>query len=265
MKRMMNVLIVPDEGGPARRLNVPTYLVRFAAWLILLILIGLAIAFFSYARFLQKAFDWDRLSAENERLREENRRILRVTNEVEDSRQLLVKIIRSMQGEEAVSPNQAVAPGGEPIPLSDEAIDLLKRKVQTPEIFLREEKPSLLPIKGFISQRYLEDPLFSDRSHRGVDIAGRMGAPVVAAASGRVIFEGWTITYGKCLMIAHAGGYLTFYGHNRMNLKKTGDEVKRGEPVALLGTTGVSTAPHVHFEVWKDGSSIDPLKVLKLD
>lgn len=266
MIRRMNVLIVPDEGGPARRLNVPTFLIRIAAWLILLVVIGLVAAFFSYARFIQKAFDWDRLATDNQKLRDENHRILRVVREVQDSRQVLINIVRSLQEERPTLPDSlrnsmlARSAGG----LSDEALAVLKGRTHTPEQFLAYGLPTLTPLKGFLSQRYFEDLLFPDRSHRGVDIAGKLGAPIVAAATGRVVFEGWTPYYGNCLMLVHSNGYTTFYGHNRVNLKKVGNEAKRGEPIALLGNSGRSSAPHLHFEVWKDGASMDPLKLIQL-
>jgi len=263
--RRMNVLIVPDEGGPARRLNIPTFLIRVAAWLLLIVIIGLVVAFFGYARFIHKAFDWDRLAKENEQLRDTNRRIVRVAKEVADSRQALVNVVRSLQ-EEHRSPRDSVRLGGGigRGNLSDEALALLKGRLHSPEQFLSYGLPSLMPVMGFISQRFSDDPLFPERSHRGIDIAGRTGAPVAAAASGRVIFEGWTPYFGNCIILSHGGTYNSFYGHNKLNMKRVGEEVKRGEPIALLGTSGRSSAPHVHFEIWKDGVAVDPMKVLQI-
>ena len=148
--------------------------------------------------------------------------------------------------------------------LSEEALAVLKGQSHTPEQFLACGLSTLMPVRGFISQRFVQDNLFPERSHRGIDIAGKLGAPLVAAAAGKVLFDAWSPFFGNCRMIAHRDGYLTFYGHNKINLKKVQDEVKRGEPIALLGTSGNSSAPHLHFEIWKDGEPVDPLKMLQV-
>jgi len=261
MMRRVNVLIVPDEGGPAHRLNVPVFLVRGAAWMILLLIVGLIAAFFSYNSFIQKAFDWDRLAADNEKLRDENHRVLQAARELEESRRALARALHSAQSArlDANNPYQNRITAGKSA-LSEESLALLEIRDYSADRLLSDRLPTLAPLKGFISQRFFDDPILPERSHRGVDIAGRLGAPIVAATHGRVVFEGWTPYYGNCLMIIHGDGYQTFYGHCQVNLKKAGDEVLRGEPIALVGTTGHSSAPHLHYEIWKDGVSVDPLK-----
>jgi len=259
----MNVLIVPDEGGQSRRLNLPIFVLKFAGWFMLILALAVIAALLSYSRFALKALDWNRLAAENERLTLENRRVLRVTREVAESRSNLVHLIQTFRTQKKPFTDSlvaAISSGG----LSEEASSLLLDQVRSPSQLMRQDFPTLMPVTGFLSQRFLEDPIFPERNHLGLDIAGKEGTPVVAAASGNVIFEGWTSYFGNCLILAHRDGYLTFYGHSSQNLKRLTDEVKRGEPVALLGSTGYSSAPHLHFEVWKDGAPIDPLKVLNL-
>ncbi len=99
--------------------------------------------------------------------------------------------------------------------------------------------------------------------HLGVDIAVRAGSPVVAAADGTVIFSDWTMETGYTIAIAHSGGWISFYKHNQALLKKVGDRVHAGEPIALAGGTGLlARGPHLHFELWHDGTAIDPLQVI---
>src|ERR1041384_2509597 len=96
-----------------------------------------------------------------------------------------------------------------------------------------------------------------------VDFAGKEGSAVTAAADGRVIFSGWTYDNGYTLMIAHAGGIVTVYKHNQSILKNTGAAVKRGELIALMGSTGrTSSGSHLHFEVWKNGIADNPQRYL---
>ncbi|MEP0823554.1 MAG: M23 family metallopeptidase, partial [Ignavibacterium sp.] len=95
--------------------------------------------------------------------------------------------------------------------------------------------------------------------HFGLDIAGTLGTPVNAAADGYVVFAGWTVDEGYVMILSHTDGFLTFYKHNQTLLKGANVFVKRGEPIALLGNSGrMSSGPHLHFEIWKDGTPVDP-------
>jgi murein DD-endopeptidase MepM/ murein hydrolase activator NlpD len=114
--------------------------------------------------------------------------------------------------------------------------------------------PLIVPAEGYVTQRF--DPA---NNHFGIDIAAKRGTPVFAAADGSVLFAGWTYDDGNMLIIAHGGGYVTVYKHNQTLLRTSQTRVGRGEPVALLGTSGrTSLGPHLHFEVWKDGIPQDP-------
>jgi len=118
--------------------------------------------------------------------------------------------------------------------------------------------PTLLPVDGIMSADY-ENILYSDPAqHRGIDIAADLGKPVRASADGVVIFSGWTYDLGNLMIIYHGDGFYTYYGHNEQLLLKRGSMVKKGEVIGLLGNSGVSSAPHLHFEIWKDGIALDP-------
>ena len=99
------------------------------------------------------------------------------------------------------------------------------------------------------------------KMHTGVDISGSgvNGKNVVAAADGKVITAGWLGGYGYAVMIDHGGGVVTLYGHSSKLLVKVGDQVKAGQTIMKVGTTGNSTGPHLHFEVRIDGKYVDPL------
>lgn len=94
----LNVVIVPDEGGKARRFNIPVLWLKIAAGVGGVLVIGLIIGIVSYARFAHKALDWDRLSKENERLSKENQRIVQVAKELEKSRVILKRIVKTLGG-----------------------------------------------------------------------------------------------------------------------------------------------------------------------
>ncbi|MGN0735854.1 MAG: murein hydrolase activator EnvC family protein [Anaerovoracaceae bacterium] len=95
--------------------------------------------------------------------------------------------------------------------------------------------------------------------HTGIDIGCSAGKDIVAAASGKVIMSKVYGGYGNCVMIDHGGGIVTLYGHASKLLVSEGQTVKRGQTIALVGSTGRSTGPHLHFEVRKNGEYINPM------
>lgn len=99
--------------------------------------------------------------------------------------------------------------------------------------------------------------------HTGLDIPAPLGTNVVAAADGEVIYSGTLGTYGKAVIIDHGGGIVTLYGHNSYLVVSEGDKVSRGDVIAKVGNTGVSTGPHCHFEVRENGVYVDPIPWLK--
>ncbi|PIE68075.1 MAG: metalloendopeptidase [Deltaproteobacteria bacterium] len=123
--------------------------------------------------------------------------------------------------------------------------------------------PSIRPVKGWISSRfgYRRSPFTGRRGlHRGIDIAARAGTPIIAPADGIVTYSGRKGLMGNMATIDHGFGMITRYGHLKKCLKKKGERVKRGETLALVGNTGRSTGPHLHYEVHLNGVPVNPEK-----
>jgi len=128
--------------------------------------------------------------------------------------------------------------------------------------FEEQRSPRARPVtRGWLSSAYGKrvDPITGNPGwHRGVDFAGKAGSAVVAVAGGVVTHSGDRYGYGKLVEINHGDGYVTRYGHHQDVLVKVGDVVKKGQQIGLMGSTGRSTGPHVHFEVIRDGRPENP-------
>ncbi len=107
---------------------------------------------------------------------------------------------------------------------------------------------------GMRSDPYTHDPRF----HRGVDIAASTGSPIRAAQAGTVLYSGSMKGYGNTVIIEHEGGFRTLYAHAASNLVTAGQVVKSLEVIGIVGSTGRSTGPHLHFELQREGESVDP-------
>jgi murein DD-endopeptidase MepM/ murein hydrolase activator NlpD len=125
--------------------------------------------------------------------------------------------------------------------------------------------PSLHPTRGWISSNfgYRVSPFTGRKEfHRGLDIATREGTSIIAPADGVVTYSGKKWLMGNMITIDHGYGMVTRYGHISKLLKKKGNRVKRGEVIALVGNTGRSTGPHLHYEVRLNGVPVNPAKYI---
>lgn len=122
-----------------------------------------------------------------------------------------------------------------------------------------------VPTAGRVTSRFgsrLHPVLGYRRFHAGIDFGASYGTGIVAADSGKVIFSGWYGGYGNSVIIDHGGGLTTLYAHaSRLNVRE-GQTVSKGQSIAAVGSTGLSTGPHLHFEVRRNGSPIDPMGFL---
>ena len=121
--------------------------------------------------------------------------------------------------------------------------------------------PKGWPVAGRISSPYgyREHPQTGLQDfHSGMDIASDPGTPVKATADGIVSFSGWSGGSGNLVALEHGLGFSTYYAHNRLVIVKAGQKVKRGDILGYVGSTGNSTGPHLHYEIWKEGRSLNP-------
>lgn len=158
-------------------------------------------------------------------------------------------------------------------------IELLKEQIKKTveevgaiQDFLRQQKdiymatPKGWPIIGRVTSYFgqRENPIHGkEEFHSGVDISANSGTPIKATADGVVSFSGWIAGNGNLVVIEHGFGYSTLYAHNRLNVVKVGQKVKRGDIIAYVGSTGNATGPHLHYEVWHNGKAVNPMTFIK--
>ncbi|MFQ3574410.1 MAG: M23 family metallopeptidase [Thermodesulfovibrionales bacterium] len=126
--------------------------------------------------------------------------------------------------------------------------------------------PNVWPVEGRVTSHFgsRANPITGrDEIHTGIDISAPSGSNVIATADGIVSFSGWSAGNGNLVVIEHGMGFTTLYAHNSKNLVPEGQRVKRGDKIALVGSTGNTTGPHLHYEVWYKGKAVDPMKYLK--
>lgn len=148
----------------------------------------------------------------------------------------------------------------------EEELEILEN-LMTDSTFHRKHFPNGWPVnEGWLSSGYgyRNDPFSGRRAfHAGVDIASRKGAPIHAVAGGIVTFAGVRSGYGLMVEITHGNGYITRYAHALAKTVAAGDRVEKGDIVAVVGSSGRSTGAHLHFEVVRNGRSVNPRKYLR--
>jgi len=219
----------------------------------------------------------NRLQAENEQF-ETSIATLRDRLDTFDSRtQRLASAlgIREMQGLEPAAGGPPDAVPGDPVQgLLDEELESLSVRTDGLEQSLEqladtwEEReqmlastPSVMPVRGWFSDGYgwRKDPITGKRVfHQGLDIVAPVGAVVRAPGDGVVTRATRTAGYGKMVDLSHGFGYRTRYGHLSELLVKAGQKVRRGDPIGRVGSTGRSTGPHLHYEVYREGARVNP-------
>jgi len=118
-----------------------------------------------------------------------------------------------------------------------------------------------MPVAGRLTSTFgmrVHPVLGFRRMHKGLDIAAAYGSPIRAAMDGTVTMAGWAGGYGNFVKLSHASGYATGYGHMSRIAVRNGAHVSRGQVIGYVGSTGLSTGPHVHYEVWRNGASVNP-------
>jgi len=244
MNKKFTLLLIPDDESGTKSYNLSTNIIRFIFIFSFIIIIGLIIIAINAVPNIDK---YDVLNKKYNKLAQERMEVIELVDGLKKIKQM-DKFVRKSLGAEFNFTNNPQ--------IMDSVLMLIP---DDHFISFSDNIPSIAPIEGFISKRMGNKFSIVDNMHNGIDIVAKRGTPIKASASGLVIFSGWTYEMGNQIIIYHGDGYFTHYGHNQQNLKIQLDIVKRGEVIGLVGNSGISSGPHLHFEIWKDERSIDPL------
>lgn len=253
-EKFLTLLVVPHDERNVRRLRLSYRRLRILAVVGVVIVLAAVAAILSWGRVAGRAARVEILEMENRRLAGENAKVDEIASNLARSEEAYQQI-REMAG----LPNDGSEVGLERI-----SVDLPGGAPSTqrpPDLRGRPgPQPSGWPltIKGFVTAG------FTGRDgHSGVDIAVPANTPVVATADGTVKQVGSDRVYGAFVILAHADGIETMYAHNGPLLVERGEAVTRGTIIAYSGNSGESTAPHLHYEVRRNGSPVDPTTFLR--
>jgi murein DD-endopeptidase MepM/ murein hydrolase activator NlpD len=256
--RAYTVLLQRDGALDSRTYRVPVWALRAAVGavigLVLVIVGGLA----AYGPVVRSAARVPGLEREVARLTADNARIVELSAAV-DSLERRYAQVRKMIGADIVpEPVRRFAE----LPVAP-AIRVLPESL-APRYRGGLEPPSRWPLdeSGFLTRGQVGANA-QDEAHPGIDIAVPVGSMVRAAGGGTVAESGQDPEYGGFVLLQHADGYQTMYGHLSRRLVTQGDTVQAGQVIALTGNSGRSSAPHLHFEIRRQGTSLDPLTMVK--
>lgn len=294
-KRFYTVLILPDATSPARKFHITKPIVTAVSSVVAVSVLAFAFFLYQYVnlnvrmlelkQLRQEAGDRDFLAAkvgqlegELSRLRDLDRK-LRVVAGLDPgddqgrlaqggaetlSRSALLDAVRKGTGRLAEWVNRDLEVLGQEITSRERSFRELKTLLEEKRSVLAST-PTIWPVKGLVTAGYgyRQSPFTGQREmHEGLDIAAPQGSPILATANGVVSFSGPLAAFGNVVFINHGHGFTTFYAHNSSNRVKEGQQVRRGEVIAYVGTSGRTTGPHVHYEVQVNGTTVNPSKYI---
>lgn len=274
MKKYNTIIFVPHARARFRQLRISTRALGVAgggAALLLVAAVAFAWAFFASSR-QDRVFRF--AMAENERLRASTAAlhqkldgVSKQLSEFEARTRRLAIVAGISDAVRSGLGGPSAAPGAAPGDLAGQSALLASRLALLENQFSsRREKiaetPTVWPVHGAVNSGFgvRPDPFTGQPAfHEGLDISTPRLEPVLATADGVIVRSGWAGEYGKAIAIAHGDRYETLYGHLEQTLVAEGQRVRRGDRVGLVGSTGRSTAPHLHYEVHVDGRTVNPL------
>ena len=243
------VLLIPDNESAGKSFTFKRrwFILTITMTVAIISLIGVSGYFI-----IPRALDYQKMESEYNELVAERSKVINLYHDLQRMQQMEGLLRKNLGADLELSKHEEDLGG---LVYNDSKIDDVKYSLDR-----IGNIPTKAPIDGYVTQRMVIRPHALKNNHYGIDISVREGDPVVASAAGIVIFSGWSTDLGNMVILFHGNDYFTFYGHNQVNLIEKRDIVKRGDVISLAGNTGISSGPHLHFEVWEGSNPLDPLE-----
>ncbi len=279
-KKIFSVIFVPGQDKDPRSISFSYARGKWFLALGCLLAVHMITGAISYFRVGILERTKAKLEEKNAILTTHNKKIEQIFREVEEIKRFDEMIRKgfgtslglNLEGEtEVPQSNLSADSPAMPVPLRTPAQETVSREIQNSLAFLEDKGstffnpdywPNKLPVEGFLTTQFQRGGWYYGRSHYGIDIAARKGSDIRAAGAGVVLISDWTPDFGNIIVIAHGEGVFSYYAHLLRSLVRQGTHVRKGQIIALLGSSGISTAPHLHFEIWMDGAPMNPADVL---
>lgn len=259
------LMFIPENNGKTFTLRVHKNIVRSILTFLLIFIICLAMLLYKSGEIAAKLQMLYILRIENEKLVTENNQLKKISNKfvkIESLYSYLNKLANPPSMVKTKTDNNTLTENTEEVVTNEIANKLaFNAAVDQKEI---NSIPDIMPVDGWITRNFLKskDTNTYPNIHLGVDFAATLGTPIKATAAGTVEDIQNDPYLGLLITIRHDNEFVTKYGHCSQVLIVKHDGVRKGQAIALVGNTGRSTAPHLHYELLKDGVNIDPLKYL---
>lgn len=259
-QKQLSILVIPDDGSRTLEFKL-NYVLLGVLGAILICLVVFVVA--------GGMFWWQAVHWENEALalRRDNARLQAEKTRVDELAQVVTRMkVWDQQLRTVLSANLDLSPASYTVPVvaakgAEERVALVRGQLRDRDQIDVRRTPSVWPISravGWVSQEFqIQSGMFRNQ-HLGMDIVAPEGTPVQATADGRVLVAGDDDVLGRLVVIDHGDGFLTRYGHNGALLVSEGERVRRGQHISLVGNSGHSSGPHLHYEVIENGRARDP-------
>ncbi len=271
MSKKITFMIVPEGGerifSQSMSLTMFKVVISLSA-LLILTLIGITIV---YAGLAVKASRVSSLENENQKLRADVSRVNEIEKNYKKNRDLTVRLaemagvdISQMALSESYGSSETDIPDTNYNDTGTDSVDnsMIASSKPLSDTLAKIVIPHGRPLYGWITRPFTSDKDTVFEKHSGIDFAVKEGTSVLATASGTVSYAGWDKELGNLVIIDHGNGFQTLYGHNKKMLVEKGQKVLKGDVIALSGNTGNSSAPHLHYEIRKDGQPVNPASYL---
>ena len=240
------IMVIPSDDGPTQEYAISRRLLVSLSVLLVVLSILFVLVVLSYTSLTQQAREVPELKRQLVDARAELVSVQELNREMEDMRDLQERLLTLL----------GIAP-------ADSAGSGISARLGEVAGVIMTPPPDVWPVRGYVTMEYDEGNIPNGQApHGGIDLVAPLDAPVVSAGRGIVQQAGWDESLGNYIEIRHGFGYVTVYGHCNSLEVRAGDRVDAGQKVGTLGGSGQVTAPHLHFEVWKDGEAVDPRLVI---